>query len=56
MKGIAKEGIGVISDTAHGLCSMSDGNQLCNQCIQLCVSSVQWMMGTVVRDEVQQLV
>ncbi len=32
-----KEGIGVISDTAHGLYSMSDGNQLCNQCIQLCV-------------------
>ncbi len=48
--------LGSEEEEVRGLCSMSNYNQLCvcNQCIQLCVSSVQWMMGTVVRGEVQQ--
>ncbi len=54
-----------LNEEVHGLSKACDGNQLCNQCIQLCVSSVQsaacvssvqWMMGTVVQGEVQQLV
>ncbi len=45
-----------LTEEVHGLSKACDGNQLCNRYNQLCVSSVQWMMGAVVRGEVQHLV
>ncbi len=43
--------LGDQNEEVHGLSKACDRNQLCNQCLQLCVSSVQWMMGTVVWGE-----
>ncbi len=37
-----------LTEEFHGISKACNGNQLCDQCNQLCVSSVQWMMGIVV--------